>query len=86
MKLLQLLEFYGFNIYVNAVAVSNNIEVDPKCYFSGKLPAAQSKNPYCSKRDVSTTVDMTSSRFFGIWVYCYIIAVFLMTYCFLLLF
>ena len=25
---------------------------------------AQSKNPYCSKRDVSTTVDMTYSRFF----------------------
>ena len=42
--------------------------------FSGKLPTAQSKNLYCCKRDVSTTVDMTSSRFFGIWVNCYIIA------------
>lgn len=26
---------------------------------------AQSKNLYCSKRDVSATVDMTSSRFFN---------------------
>ena len=34
---------------------------------------AQSKNLYCSKRDVSATVDMTSSRFFRMWVYCYII-------------
>ena len=40
-KLLQLLEFYAFNIYVNAVAVSNNIDVAPKCYFSGKLSTAR---------------------------------------------
>ena len=34
---------------------------------------AQPKNLYRSKRDVSTTVDMTSSRFFGIWGNSYII-------------
>ena len=45
--------------------LSNNIDVDPKCYFSSKLPTTQSKNLYCSKRDVSATVDMTSSRFFN---------------------
>ena len=31
---------------------------------SQKHVRAQSKNPYCSKRDVSTTVDMTSNTFF----------------------
>ena len=34
---------------------------------------AQSKNLYYSKLDVSTTVDMTSTRFFSMWVNCYII-------------
>ena len=28
------------------------------------------------KRDVSTTVDMTSTRFFSMWVNCYIITIF----------
>ena len=44
----------------------NNIDADPKYYFranSQQHALAQSKNLYCSKRDVSTTVDMTSSRF-----------------------
>ena len=36
---------------------------------------ALSKNLYYSKRDVSTMVDMTSSRFFGMWVNCYIITI-----------
>ena len=46
----------------------NNIDVAPKCYFrasSQQHVRAQSKNLYYSKRDVSTMVDMTSSRFSG---------------------
>ena len=45
----------------------NNKDVDLKCCLSSKLSTArpgQSKNLYYSKRDVSATVDMTSSRFF----------------------
>ena len=41
---------------------------------------AQSKNLYCSKRDVSATVDMTSSRFFqnvGLLLYYYLNLTFL---------
>ena len=33
------------------------------------------KESILRKRDVSATVDMTSSRFFGMWVNCYIITV-----------
>ena len=73
MKLLQLLEFYGFNIYVNAVAVSNNIDVAPKCNLE------RSQRIYTNGRHGIFT-------FSRMWVNCYIIAVFLMTYCFLLLF
>ena len=56
----------------------NNKDVDLKCCLSSKLSTArpgQSKNLYYSKRDVSVTVDMTSSRFFGMWGNCYIVTI-----------
>lgn len=64
MKLLQLLECYAFNIYVNAVAVSNNIGVVPKCNLE------RSQRIYTNGRHGIFT-------FSRMWVYCYIIAVFL---------
>lgn len=73
MKLLQLLEFYGFNIYVNAVAVSNNIDVAPKCNLE------RSQRIYTNGRHEI----FTFFRNMGLLLYYYH---FFMTYCFLLLF
>lgn len=57
----------------------NNIDVAPKCYFSGKLSTAR---PRAVKESVlQQTGCLHYGRhdiftFFGMWVYCYIITLF----------
>lgn len=72
--------YYAKNPDKNLVGIfCNNIDVAPKCYFSGKLSTAR---PRAVKESVLQQMGCLHYgrhdifTFFGMWVYCYIITLF----------